>query len=103
VALIDDIRQKVSSGQFEFSRHALDQSLLRKISVDDIRRAIENGEVIEDYPQDKYGPSCLIFGLAEERPIHVQVSYPSRPLIKIVTLYQPDPARWTDFRVRKHD
>ncbi|MEG4054235.1 MULTISPECIES: DUF4258 domain-containing protein [unclassified Microcoleus] len=34
------------------------------------------GEVIEEYPDDKYSPSCLIFGLTiANRPLHVQCSY----------------------------
>ena len=50
--------------------------------------------IIEDYPDDKYGPSCLIFVMtAERRPIHIQCSYPSRPIVKIITLYEPDPIR----------
>jgi hypothetical protein len=58
-------------------------------------------EVIEDYPEDKYGPSCLILGYTKaHRPLHVQCSYPSRPLIKIITLYEPDPGLWIDFRIR---
>jgi hypothetical protein len=59
-------------------------------------------EVIEDYPEDKYGPSCLILGYTKGgRPLHVQCSYASRPLIKIITLYQPNPDQWIDFRIRK--
>jgi len=62
------------------------------------------GEIIEDYPEDKYGPSCLILGLTKTgRPLHIQCSYPSRPLIKVITLYEPDPDLWVDFRVRKQD
>lgn len=33
VMMIDEIRIKIASGLFEFSRHAVDQSLLRRISV----------------------------------------------------------------------
>ena len=59
-------------------------------------------EIIEDYPVAKYGPSCLILGYTKAgRPLHVQCSYPSRPLVKIITLYQPDPELWIDFRVRR--
>lgn len=35
------------------------------------------------------------------RPLHVQCSYPIRPLAKIITLYEPDPELWIDFRVRR--
>ncbi len=100
--MIDEIRSKIASGLFEFSKHAVDQSLLRRIGVRELRETIAAGEVIEDYPNDKYGPSCLIFGLTTEgRPLHIQCSYPSRPLLKIVTLYEPDALLWIDFKVRK--
>jgi hypothetical protein len=100
--MIEQIRTKIQAGQFEFSKHAVDQSILRQISVQELHEAIANGEIIEDYPEDKYGPSCLILGFAQaSRPLHIQCSYPSRPLVKIITLYEPDPVRWIDFRVRR--
>jgi hypothetical protein len=100
--LIDGIRKKVALDQFEFSQHAVDQSIVREISVSEIREAIAVGEVIEDYPEDKYGPICLILGFTEgDRPLHVQCSYPSRPLMKIITVYQPDPELWIEYRKRR--
>jgi len=100
--MIDAIRKKISDGLFEFSKHAVDQSILRGISVQEIRDSIQTGEVIEDYADDKYGPSCLIFGMTvDERPLHIQCSYPSRPLVKIVTIYEPDENLWIDYKVRK--
>ncbi len=100
--MIDKIRAKIAAGLFEFSKHAVDQSLLRRISIQELREAVEAGEIIEDYQGDKYGPSCLIFGLTtENRPLHLQCSYPSRPLLKIITIYEPDADLWIDFKVRK--
>jgi hypothetical protein len=100
--MIEEIRQKITQEQFEFSKHAVDQSLIRHISVQELREVIANGEIIEDYPDDKYGPSCLIFGFTlANRPVQIQCSYPARPLIKIITLYEPDPKRWIDFKVRR--
>ena len=100
--MIEELREKISAGLFEFSKHAVDQSILRHVTLQEIRDAIAGGEIIEDYPDDKYGPSCLILGLtAAGRPLHIQCSYPSRPLVKIVTLYEPDANLWIDFKVRK--
>ena len=100
--MIDEIRAKIVSGLFEFSKHATDQSILRRVSIQELSAAIEVGEIIEDYPNDKYGPSCLIFGLTlQSRPLHVQCSYPLRPLLKIITLYEPDASLWINFKVRK--
>lgn len=100
--LVEQIRVKVMAGEFEFTRHALDQSILRRIIVKDMREAIQNAEVIENYPDDKYGPSCLVLGFTNNgRPLHVQFSYPSRSILKVITLYQPDPALWIDNKVRR--
>lgn len=103
MGLLDDIRAKVLQRQYEFSKHAVDQSIVRDISVADVEEAIANrSEVIEDYPEDKYGPSCLILGFTYVgRPLHVQCSYANRPLIKIITLYEPDPKLWVNLRVRR--
>lgn len=100
--MIDQIRDKIQAGQFEFSKHAVDNAILRHISVQEFREAIKSSEIIEDYPHDKYGPSCIVLGFTQKgRPLHIQCSYPSRLLIKIITLYEPDPNEWIDFRVRR--
>lgn len=94
---------KIKSRQYQFSKHAVDQSIVRGISVPEIEQAIsENALIIEDYPNDKYGPCCLILGYTKNgRPLHIQCSYPNRSLVKIITLYQPDPKLWVNDRVRK--
>jgi hypothetical protein len=100
--MIDEIRRKIELGEYEFSKHAVDQMILRDIAVNEVRDVLCDAQVIEDYPDDKYGPSCLLFGRTQQnRAIHVQCSYPARPLLKIVTVYEPDPAEWIDFKVRK--
>ena len=102
---LNEIRRKIEMRQYEFSKHAVDLTIIRGITVVELEQAMSNrSEIIEDYPGDKYGPSCLILGFtANGRPLHVQCSYPSRPLVKIVTVYEPDPDLWLDFRVRKAD
>lgn len=100
--MIHTIRDKIDNNEFEFSKHATDQSIIRHISVKELREAINNGEIIEDYPNDKYSPSCLIFGFTDSgRPIHINCSYPSRTLIKIITLYEPAPEKWINFKIRR--
>ena len=56
----EEIRKKVLEGEFEFTLHAVDQSILRRISVEELRQALDTSEIIEDYPSDKYGPTCLM-------------------------------------------
>ncbi|NES20142.1 MAG: DUF4258 domain-containing protein [Symploca sp. SIO3E6] len=51
--MIAEIRRKFAEGQFEFSKHAVDQSILRQVRVQEVREAVANGQIIEDYPDDK--------------------------------------------------
>ena len=100
------IREKFRTGRIEFSEHAVNQSVLREISMKEVRDAIAGSAIIEDYSVDKYGPSCLLLGYTRSgRPLHVHCSYPSRSIVKIITLYEPDPARWINFKTRRdrHD
>ncbi len=103
MVMLADIQDKILRGQYELSKHAVDQSIVRDISTSEIEEAASNrSQIIEDYPDDKYGPTCLILGFTNSgRPLHLQCSYPSRPLIKVVTLYEPDKALWVDFRTRR--
>ena len=103
--MLEEIHSKILRRQYEFSKHAVDQTIIREISIVEMVEAISGGgEIIEDYPEDKYGPSCLILGFTKtRRPLHIQCSYPSRQVIKIITLYEPDPGLWLNFRIRKQD
>jgi len=55
---LERIVTKIKNKEYEFSRHALDQSIIRDIGIPEMEQAIlENAVIIEDYPDDKYGPS----------------------------------------------
>ncbi len=73
----------------------------RLITTSEIRRVIEHGEIIEDYPEDIRGHSCLMLGYGEGgRAIHVVCS-PKDEYLTIITTYIPDENGWaSDFRVR---
>ena len=68
----------------------------------DVKHAILPGEVIEDYPKDKYDPSCLIYGITKQGKIlHVQCSIDP---VWIITAYAPtlNPKEWSeDFKKRR--
>ena len=92
----------VGEGQFEFSKHAVDQTILREITTEEIRQVLADPEVLENYPTDKYGPSCLVLGFTQAgRPLHIHSTHPIRDPIKVITVYEPDPLRWVDFRKRR--
>jgi hypothetical protein len=71
------------------------------ISTADVRRVLDEGEIIEDYPEDMRGHSCLILGRGGDgRPIHI-VCTPKDEYLAVITAYIPDEAQWLeDFRTR---
>jgi hypothetical protein len=102
VKTLEDIRRQLSVGQFEFTRHAFRRAVERNISDQEIRTAGAQAGTIEDYPHDKYAPSCLLLGFTNKgRPLHLQVSYLDTEFVKIITLYEPDPAEWYNYSKRR--
>ena len=73
----------------------------RLIAASEIRSVVEHGEIIEDYPEDVRGHSCLMLGFGEGgRAVHVVCS-PKDEYLAIITAYLPDADEWSrDFRVR---
>jgi len=98
----EQICKHLSRGEFEFTRHALRRSVERNISEQEICQAGRNAQVIENYPDDKYTPSCLLLGYTnDKRPLHIQVSYANTNSVRIITLYEPDPNEWMNFSERR--
>ena len=68
----------------------------RMISTADVRRVIFEGKIIEDYPEDARGHSCLIFGYGEDqRALHVVCS-PKDEYLAVITAYVPSSDQWAD-------
>jgi len=87
-----------------FTTHALDQmnSPMRMISKDEVRDVIIKGEIIEDYPDDPKGHSCLMMSkTGEQRVVHVVCS-PKDKYLAIITAYIPNPEKWrNDLKTRR--
>jgi len=99
---IYEIQRQLFAGEFEFSRHAFKRSVERNISETEIKEAGKYAEVIENYPDDKYFPSCLLLGFTQTgRPLHIQVSLADTDFVKIITLYEPDEIQWINYSERR--
>ncbi|RLB75483.1 MAG: DUF4258 domain-containing protein [Deltaproteobacteria bacterium] len=101
-AKIESIREAIRQGEYRFTIHALERCIERNISPKEIEKAILNGEIIEYYSQDKYGPSCLICGMIKKNKIlHVLCSV--KP-VWIITSYDPtlNPSEWNrNYKIRR--
>jgi hypothetical protein len=100
--MIESVKEKVESGEYRLTVHAFERCVERNISPDQIKSVILSSEIIEEYPEDKYGPSCLMRGTtAEGQILHVQCSFEP---VWIITAYDPtlNPEEWDqDFKRRR--
>ena len=98
--VIKKIKDKIQKGEYCFSDHAVKRMIRRSIDRPEVEYVIIRGEVIEEYPNDKYSPSCLIYGRTKKgRNLHVQVSLP--PIVIIITVYEPESSEWINYKTRR--
>ena len=75
----------------------------RFIPREAIVASTESYEIIEEYPKDKYLPSCLVYAEYAGEIFHIHMAIDvSGSSIVIVTAYRPTSERWReDFRTRR--
>ena len=84
--------------------HAVKRMFERDVSKECVEDVLLNGEIIENYPEDKPYPSFLILGFCGERAVHIVFSKDGEPGPVSVKLYnklraiqygdEPDPYGW---------
>ena len=103
MAIVEDVREAAQK-RLLFLPHAIRQMSRpqRMITPTEVEAVAVKGELIEDYPQDPRGHSCLLLGFGyRNRAVHVVCS-PKDEYLAIITAYLPDPAQWSeDFRRRR--
>lgn len=95
--------------------HALTVALSEGLMVADMWASLPaaDAEIIEDYPTDPRGPSCLLLSFVGGSPVHSVVAYPAKrqaasvqvqAVTVLITVYRPDgrPHEWSgDYRQRR--
>lgn len=75
----------------------------RAIPREIILSSVDSFEIIEQYPEDKYLPSCLVYAEYKGQIFHIQVATNLQDdNVTIITAYRPTLDRWeSDFKKRK--
>jgi hypothetical protein len=101
--MLDRVRA-AASHRLLFLPHAIRQMSRpeRMLPPGDVAAVVMTGEIIEDYPEDVRGHSCLMLGFdAGGNPLHV-VCAPKVDYLAVITAYRPDPTQWSpDWRTRQ--
>ncbi len=92
---LQSIQEYCQNNKIRWTKHILTRMAQRNIAIDDIKSAISNGEIIEDYPDDYPDPSCLILGFSNNIPIHVVCGIHDDELW-MITSYIPTHDEWMD-------
>ncbi len=71
------------------------------LATQEVQTVAMIGRLVEDYPEDPRGHSCLLLGYGDgDRPIHIVVA-PKDDYLAIITAYEPDLTQWSlDFMRR---
>jgi hypothetical protein len=99
---IEDIVLLCKAQSVRWTNHILERIFRRGISMNDVISALNNGEIIEQYPSDYPFPSCLVLGRTKAgKALHI-VCGSNGTELWLITAYIPNPAEWTeDFRQRR--
>ena len=96
------IREQIRSENYEFSVHAEREREDEHILVEELEQSVISGELLEDYPDDPRGHSCLILGFTQYgRAIHSVWGLLPDGRVRAITVYIPLPPKWTDARTRR--
>lgn len=99
----DDLIKAFRNARYRITDHAVEEAYSDDLNFDNILESICNGEVIEDYPDDRPFPSCLVLGYYENnKPVHCVIGFNNENMwAVIITVYRPDPERWIDNKIRR--
>jgi hypothetical protein len=100
---IEDIIDAIRNQRIRITDHADEEAQADRLSFDEVFVSVFQGEVIEEYPDDKPFPSCLIYGdTFSEDPVHSVWAYnQENRWAVLITVYRPDSQRWIDWRTRR--
>jgi len=88
------IRTQAQEERVQITQHAHQEMVEEDFTLDDVEQAIANAKILENYPEHRRGACCLIYGTTRKgRPLHI-VCTTARPLLIIITVYEPKPPKW---------
>jgi hypothetical protein len=100
---IEAITENIKDKRYRITDHAEEEAYDDRIPLSEILNTIRTGEILEQYPDDKPYPSCLVYSrLNNGDPIHTVWAFNDATKASVlITTYRPDPQRWIDGRIRR--
>jgi hypothetical protein len=75
----------------------------RYIARETILSSVDTFEVIEEYPEDKYLPSYLVYAAHGQEIFHIHIAIDREgDNVRIITVYKPTMDKWQeDYKTRR--
>ena len=100
---LTSLRKAIKKSNYEWRKHTLVWLAERNIPQKTVLEVILQGEVIEQYIEDRPFPSCLMFKMIGNKPFHVVISLDfQHQKASIITAYIPTLDKFEpDFKTRR--
>lgn len=93
----DFIRAEIEKQSYEISLHADDERIADSLTISQIEVALLDCRIIEQYPDDPRGESCLALGFTPEgTAVHVVCGKNRSGHLILITVYVPTMPGWRD-------
>ncbi len=91
------IRSEIENQTYELSLHADDERIADGVTIHQLETALIESRIIELYPDDPRGESCLAVGFTpEELPLHLVCGKNPAGHLILITVYIPTMPKWID-------
>ncbi len=95
--LLERIQVAVLSGDYDLTRHAINEMAEDELSIFDVEHAILSGEITKTETDDPRGPRYTTIGLTEDQKTEVGVvgRFTETGIYLIITVYEvTEPEEW---------
>ena len=92
--VLQRVQEQAQAGEYRVTVHANQEMWDEDIFLSEVLETIAAAHVLENYPQHRRGPCCLLNGRTRQgRPLHVVCTTACEMLI-LITVYEPKPPKW---------
>ena len=93
-SIVGRLKRQSAEDLIRVSVHAHQEMVAEDISYEMIRKVLLDAHVVENYPEHKRGPCCLVCrDMMDGRFVHV-VTTTSLEVAVIITAYEPKQDKW---------
>jgi hypothetical protein len=96
---VQKIWKLMVQGKYELSKHAEKERQIDMIHIWELEESLRGCEIIENYPNDPRGASCLVLGFCGSKPVHSVCTIRNNPEELLhITVDDPSkrPDNWRD-------